>query len=164
MATPKKTHAMRVLDAKKIPYSARVYDASAAFHSAGEAARLAGLPLGAMYKTLVVLREADPKRRPLIVMVPSDTELDLKLLAAAVGEKKLRMATQREAESLTGMQVGGISVLGLKRPAAFDIFIDERSRERGEIHISAGERGIELSLLPADLIAVSGARPVRLTP
>ncbi|HVP05796.1 MAG TPA: YbaK/EbsC family protein, partial [Dehalococcoidia bacterium] len=46
-----------------------------------------------------------------------DAQLDLKLLAQALGEKKLRMATQREAEQLTGMQAGGISVLGLKRPA-----------------------------------------------
>ena len=68
-------------------------------------------------------------------MVASDTELDLKLLAVSLGEKKLRMATQQEAERLTGMQVGGISVLGL-RGANFDVLIDERARDLETIHIS----------------------------
>ena len=61
-------------------------------------------------------------------MVPSDTELDLKLLASSLGEKKLRMASQKEGERLTGMQVGGISVLGL-RGALFDVVIDEGARD-----------------------------------
>jgi Cys-tRNA(Pro)/Cys-tRNA(Cys) deacylase len=162
MAVPKKTHAMRVLDARGVSYSANVYDKTGSFHTAEEAAELLGLPLKEMYKTLVVLREADPRRRPLIVMIPSDSELDLKLLAASVGEKKLRMATQREAEALTGMRIGGISVLGLKRPG-FEVLIDERARDITEIHISAGERGIEISLRTDDLVMVSGARFVRAT-
>lgn len=161
MAT-RKTQAMRTLDARGIAYTATVYDTAAGFHSADEAAAILGVPLDAMYKTLVVLREA-PRSRPLIVMVPSDTQLDLKLLAQSLGEKKLRMATQREAEQLTGMHVGGISVLGLKRPAAFDILIDERARSLETIHISAGERGIEIALKTADLVALSGAKHVTAT-
>lgn len=151
---------MRVLDAKGIPYQAHEYDAARQFHSAQEAAALAGVPVAAMYKTLVVLREGQPRGRPLIVMVPGDSTLDLKRLASSLGEKKLRMASQREAEQLTGMQAGGISVLGLKRPGAFEVLIDERAKELDVIHISAGERGVELSLRAADLLAVSGARPV----
>ncbi|MEK7247618.1 MAG: aminoacyl-tRNA deacylase [Chloroflexota bacterium] len=154
-----KTQAMRTLDAKGIPYTAAVYDTDAEFHSAGEAAGILGVPLDAMYKTLVVLREG-VRSRPIIVMIPSDTQIDLKALAQSLGEKKLRMATQREAEQLTGMQVGGISVLGLKRPAAFDILIDERARMLNSIHISAGERGIEISLSTADLVALTGAKYV----
>jgi Cys-tRNA(Pro)/Cys-tRNA(Cys) deacylase len=158
--TARKTHAMRVLGAKGIPYTAIEYDPAGEFHPAEEAAAILDVPLAAMYKTLVVLREA-PRSRPLIVMVPSDSQLDLKVLAQALGEKKLRMATQREAEELTGMQVGGISVLGLKRPAAFDVLIDERARDLATIHISAGERGIEIALHTADLVSLSGARHVR---
>lgn len=159
---PKKTHAMRVLDSKGVPYTATLYDEGAAFHTAEEAAAILGVPVAAMYKTLVVLREADPKRKPIIVIVASDRQLDLKLLAEAVGEKKLRMATQREAEQLTGMQVGGISVLGLKRPG-FEVLIDERARELETVHISAGERGIEIAMRTADLLSLSGARYVRAT-
>ncbi len=95
-------------------------------------------------------------------MIASAAQLDLKLLAASLGEKKLRMSTQREAESLTGMQVGGISVLGL-RGQAFDVLIDERARGLEAIHISADERGIEIALLTADLVALSGARYVAAT-
>jgi Cys-tRNA(Pro)/Cys-tRNA(Cys) deacylase len=161
--TIRKTHALRLLDAKRIPYSATVYDATGAFHSAEEVAAMLGVPPSAMFKTLVVLREPPSRARPLIVMIPSDTELDLKLLASALGEKKLRMATQREAERLTGMQAGGISVLGV-RPGAFDVFIDERARIVETIHISAGERGVEIALRTADLVALSGALYVRMIP
>jgi Cys-tRNA(Pro)/Cys-tRNA(Cys) deacylase len=161
MKPAKKTHAMRVLDAKGVPYTATLYDERAEFHAADEAAQILGVPLSAMYRTLVVLREADPRRKPMIVMVPSDTQLDLKALAEAAGEKKLRMATQREAEQLTGMQVGGISVLGLKRPG-FEVLIDARARDLETIHISAGERGMELALRTADLVALSGAKYVSL--
>ena len=161
---PKKTHAMRFLDAKGVPYATTAYDERGDFHTAEAAAAILGLPLHAMYKTLVVLREADPRHRPLVVMVPSDAQLDLKALASAVGEKKLRMATQREAEQLTGMKVGGISVVGLKNPATFDIYIYQRARDLETIHISAGERGVELALRTADLIATSGARFVPATP
>ena len=150
---------MRALDAKGIEYTATVYDTAAEFHSAEEVAAILGVPLDAMYKTLVVLREG-ARSRPIIVMVPSDAQLDLKALAQGLGEKKLRMATQREAEQFTGMQVGGISALGLKRPAAFDIFIDERARMLDTIHVSAGERGIEIALKTGDLVALTGAKYV----
>jgi Cys-tRNA(Pro)/Cys-tRNA(Cys) deacylase len=149
---------MRVLDAKRIPYAATVYDDAGAFHTAEEAASKLDVPLEAMYKTLVVLREAGRRRRPLIVMVPADSELDVKALAGVAGEKKLRMATQREAEQLTGMKAGGISVLGLRNPAAFDVYIDGRAQSIDTIHISAGERGVNLALRVADLVAVSGAQ------
>jgi Cys-tRNA(Pro)/Cys-tRNA(Cys) deacylase len=158
MAT-RKTQAMRLLDAKGVPYTATTYDDAGEFHTAEEAAVILGVPLSAMYKTLVVLRDTPAKTRPLIVMVPSDTELDLKLLAASLEEKKLRMATQKEAERLTGMQVGGISVLGL-RGGGFEVLIDERARELETIHTSAGERGIEIAMRTEDLVRLSGARYV----
>jgi Cys-tRNA(Pro)/Cys-tRNA(Cys) deacylase len=158
----RKTQAMRLLDAKRIPYVATVYDDAGEFHSADEAAAILGVPLAAMYKTLVVLRDSPAKSKPLIVMIASDAQLDLKLLAGSLGEKKLRMSTQREAESLTGMQAGGISVLGL-RGQPFEVLIDERARGLETIHISAGERGIEIALRTADLASLSGARFVRAT-
>jgi Cys-tRNA(Pro)/Cys-tRNA(Cys) deacylase len=156
MATPqKKTHAMRLLESRGIAYTATTYDTGGTFHTAEDAAALIGVPLSEVYKTLVVMREG-ARVKPIIVMIPSGDQLDLKRLAAAVGEKSLRMATQREAEQLTGMQVGGISVLGLKRPIG-DVYIDERAEELEMIHVSAGERGTDISLRVADLIAVSGA-------
>ena len=160
---PRKTHAMRVLDAAGIAYTATGYDATGAFHTAEEAAALLGQPPDAIYKTLVVLSESEARRKPILVMIPSDAQLDLKRLAAATNDKKLRMATQREAENLTGMQVGGISALGLRRLAAFDIFIDALALALDTIHVSAGDRGTDLALSPADLIAATSARTVALS-
>jgi len=154
---------MRVLDARGIAYRVTEYDDTGAFHSADEAARLVGARAEAVYKTLVVLRDGDPAAKPLMVMAPSTGELDLKALAKATGDKKLRMASQREAERLTGMQAGGISALGLRKPS-FEILIDQRARTLDEIHISAGVRGVELALRVDDLADVTGARFVALAP
>jgi Cys-tRNA(Pro)/Cys-tRNA(Cys) deacylase len=160
MAKSEKTHAMRVLEAKGVPYRMTVYDASGAFHAGEEAAALVGAPVERVYKTLVVLREGAPGARPLMVMVRVDAEIDLKLLAKATGDKKLRMATQREAERLTGMRAGGISALALRR-AAFDVLLDEAARSLERIHVSAGARGTDLELAVVDLVTVTGARFVR---
>jgi Cys-tRNA(Pro)/Cys-tRNA(Cys) deacylase len=162
MPKNEKTHAMRVLEAKGVAYRATVYDTSGAFHSGEEAAALAGADPNAVYKTLVVLRDGQSRAKPLLVMVPATANLDLKLLAQATGDKKLRMSTQREAEQLTGMRAGGISALGLRKPG-FDILIDEHARTLPEIHVSAGLRGVEIALAVADLAAVTGARFVRAT-
>jgi Cys-tRNA(Pro)/Cys-tRNA(Cys) deacylase len=95
-----------------------------------------------------------------MVMVPATSQIDLKLLAAEIGDKKLRMATQREAEQLTGMQAGGISALGLRKPG-FDILIDGRARRLGRVHISAGVRGADVELAVDDLVRLTNARFVR---
>ena len=157
MANPEKTQAMRMLDAKRIAYTASVYDATREFHSAEEAAALLGASVDTVYKTLVVLREAAGRSRPLLVMAPSHRQVDLRLLAKSIGEKKLRMATQREAEALTGLQVGGISALALTNKP-FAILLDESARALDRIHISAGQRGIDLELRVEDLIAVTNAK------
>jgi len=150
-----KTNAMRVLDAHRVTYEAHYY--SSERHSAEEVAELIGADPAHVFKTLVVLPESG-KGRPLLVMVPAKSELDLKHLGTqpAVGEKKLRMATQREAEALTGLQVGGISPLALLQKG-FRIFIDNSALDLGKIYVSGGQRGVNLSLDPADLIKVSGA-------
>ncbi|HEV8673780.1 MAG TPA: YbaK/EbsC family protein [Methylomirabilota bacterium] len=69
------------------------------------------------------------------------------------------MATQREAEALTGLQVGGISALAV-RPGAFEVLLDASARARERVHVSAGVRGVDLELAVADLITVTGARVV----
>lgn len=146
-----------MLDAKRIAYAASVYDATREFHSAEEAAALLGASVETVYKTLVVLREALGRPRPLLVMIPSHRQVDLRLLAKSIGDKKLRMATQREAESLTSLQVGGISALALTNKP-FDVLLDESARTLDRIHISAGQRGIDLELRVEDLVAITNAK------
>ncbi len=157
-----KLNSMRLLESRKITYVARTYDTSGEFHSATDAAQLLSLPFESVYKTLVVLREPAKSGKPILVMVPSDLEVDLKVLSKSLGEKKLRMATQKEAEALTGLQVGGISALALIN-RGMQICIDETATALDRIPISAGQRGVDLELAVNDLIEVTRARVVRAT-
>ncbi len=152
-----KTNAMRVLDGRKVRYE--VFTFSSEFHSADEVAEILGMSPDEVYKTLVVLR---PKGKPMLVMIAADKELDLKKVAQAVGEKKVHMALQREAEELTGLQVGGISALALLGKP-FDIFIDRPATGRERIVISAGQRGMDVGLAVSDLIRVTRARVIDAT-
>jgi Cys-tRNA(Pro)/Cys-tRNA(Cys) deacylase len=97
-----KTNAIRLLDAKRVPYEALSYDAD--IHSAVSVADALGAPPEQVYKTLVVLRE-EAGARPLLVMVAGPEELDLRLLARSIGAKATRMAPHRDAERLTGARV-----------------------------------------------------------
>ena len=154
---------MRALDTRGIQYRALEYDASGAFHTGEEAATLVGAPAECVYKTLVVLREGEARAQPLVVMVAVEQELDLKLLAGELGAKKLRMASQKEAEKLTGMQVGGISALGLQKADRFEVLIDRAVDNLDRVHVSAGTRGIDLELRVSDLLDLTRAKLVRCT-
>ena len=151
-----KTQAMRALEGKRIPYEAVTYPDD--MRDALEIALLLNLPPAAVYKTLVVL-PPEPGKKPLLVMIPSDAQLDLKKLAAAVGAKKIKMASQREAEELTGLQVGGISAVTLLNKG-FTVYIDRAAVRLDRICVSAGKRGLQLWLAAADLIKLTGARPI----
>jgi len=149
-----KTNVTRFLDKQRVAYDVLTF--SHEIHSAQGVAGVLGIPVDQVYKSLIVLRE---QGKPLVVMVGGDCELSLKHVARAVGEKKVRMASVREAESLTGLKVGGISALGLlgKR---FDIYVDQRVLQHSHVLVSAGRRGVNVRLAVADLIAVSGAQTI----
>ncbi len=155
--TKEKTNSMRALEAHKIPYD--VFTFPPEVHSASGVADVVGLPYEHVYKTLVALRL---EGKPMLIMIAGHQELDLKRVAKSVGEKKVRMASYKEAEDLTGLQVGGISALALlNRP--FDVFIDRPATELSHILVSAGKRGINLRLPVADLIRVTHARVIEAT-
>jgi Cys-tRNA(Pro)/Cys-tRNA(Cys) deacylase len=152
----KKTQAMRALENRGISYTAIEYDASRAFHSADEAATLLGVAAETVFKTLVVLPEI-AGARALLVVAPSTRDIDLKAVARATGHKRLRMASQKEAERLTGLQVGGISALALLE-RRFDVLLDASARSLPLIHVSAGQRGVDVALAPVDFAAITGAQ------
>jgi len=154
---PVKNNVTRLLDSRQIAYTAADYDGSQ-FHSAEEVAQLIGVPVDQVYKTIVVLRE-DKTRKPLLVMVAANREIDLKKLAVSLGEKKLRIATHDEAEKLTGLQVGGISALALlSKP--FEVCLDRSATNLEHIHISGGQRGLDVQIGVKDLITVTKAKTV----
>jgi Cys-tRNA(Pro)/Cys-tRNA(Cys) deacylase len=159
VADAPKTNAARLLEKRGVEHRVRVYDPERAFHSADEAAALLGVPGASVLKTLVVLRETTARAKPILVLVPADRQVDMKRLGQALGEKRLRMATQREAERLTGLKVGGISALAV-RAGAFDVLVDARAARWERVHVSAGVRGVDLELTPADLLAVTAGRLV----
>jgi Cys-tRNA(Pro)/Cys-tRNA(Cys) deacylase len=153
---PIRNNVTRLLDQRKIKYE--LFELPPEKHTAEETAVLLNIPEDHVYKTLVVLREA-PGKKPLLVMAPAGREVDLRVLAASLKEKKLHMATQAQAEELTGLQVGGISALALLN-RGFDICIDRAALALDYIHVSAGQRGANLRLAAKDLVALTRARPV----
>jgi Cys-tRNA(Pro)/Cys-tRNA(Cys) deacylase len=157
MAKVSRTQAMRALDARKIPYKVHIFPDT--IHDAAEVAANVGVPSEQVFKTLVLIREDAPNARPLLVMVPANREIDLRLLARSLAVKSVRMARHEQAEKLTGLKVGGISALALlNRP--FDVYIDEHAQHYEEILVSAGQRGMNLQLHVSDLIAVTEAQPI----
>lgn len=151
-----KTQAMRALEGKRIPYEALTYPDD--MRDAEEIAIMLDLPPEQVFKTLVVL-PPEAGKKPMLVMLPADRQLDLKKLAAATGAKKLKMATHREAEELTGLQVGGISAVALLNKG-FAVLIDQSAQVQSHVCISAGKRGLQLRLAVADLIKLTNARSV----
>ena len=143
----------RMLDGRGIPYTA--FETPVEKLGALETARLLNVPAEQVFKTIVVIREA--KGKPLLAVVPGTAEVDLKALAKAVGEKKLHLPTEREAERLTGLQAGGISPLALMN-RGFQVVLDASAQGFAEIHISGGQRGLNLRLPVQAFIDLVNAR------
>ncbi len=143
----------RLLDSRKIKYTA--FELPAEKLGALETARRLDVPAEQVFKTIVVRREQPGKY--LLAVVPGNRALDLKALAAALGEKKVHLPTQREAEQVTGLQAGGISPLALINKG-FRVILDQSAQNFSEIHISGGQRGLNIRLPVADLVKLVGAR------
>jgi Cys-tRNA(Pro)/Cys-tRNA(Cys) deacylase len=142
-----------MLVARKIEYTA--FELPAEKLGALETAHLLDVELATVYKTIVVTR--DKPKKPLLVVIPGTSQVDLKALAASLGEKKVHLTTEREAEALTGLQAGGISPLALLNKG-FQVVLDASAKEQGEIHVSGGQRGLNLRLPVEAFIKLTKAR------
>ena len=152
------TNVTRLLDARKIAYT--IFETPAEKLGALETARFLDVSPDSVFKTIVLTRERP--RKPLLVVVPGDSEVDLKKLAAALGEKKVTLPSEREAEALTGLQAGGISPLALINKG-FQVVIDSSAQALGEIHISGGQRGLNIKLPVEALAKLTNARFVEVS-
>lgn len=151
-----KLNSMRVLEQHKIPYEALEYPDT--IHDAEEVAEVLGIPYHTVFKTLVVQAVDNPQQtKPYLVMVPSERRLDLKKMALAAGVKKVKMAAHKDAESLTGLKVGGISALTLTAKS-WQVFLDQSATELQHIVISAGQRGTQLRVPVTPLISLLRVR------
>ena len=144
---------IRLLESKKIEFT--VFSLPVEKLGAIETAQILGIPLEIVYKTIVVLREKPGK--PILAVVPGSHEVDLKALAQVVGEKKVHLPSEREAESLTGLQAGGISPLALIN-RGFQTILDSAASDHPQIHISGGQRGINIRLPVSALILLTNAK------
>lgn len=147
---------MKLLEKKRVAYVAHSYPTTE--RDAEKIAEHFGVSADQVYKTLVVAR---PKK-PLLIMLAADKQLDLKKLAKAVGEKKLKMATHAEAERLTGLQVGGISPLALLNKG-FVMLADAGIETQERVFVSSGQRGSNLQLSVPALLKITRAKVVDVT-
>lgn len=153
MKTPAvKTNAVRLLDEAGVAYRLASYDVDDSDLSAETVARKIGLPPAQVFKTLAVRGD---KFGVLLALVATRTELDLKALAAASGNKSCDLLPLKEVQPMTGYVRGGVSPLGTKK--RLPVFLDRSALDHDEISISAGVRGAQILLAPADLARVTQA-------
>ena len=137
----------------KIPYTVHSYDHDPTATSYGEeAAQKLGLDPQRVFKTLVAQTD---DQALVVAVVPVATTLNLKQLARAMGAKRAEMADKAAVERVTGYVLGGVSPLGQKRRLA--TVIDSSAEHFPTIFVSAGKRGLDLELRPADLAKLTGA-------
>jgi len=147
-----KTNAVRILELLGIPHTLRHYEVDEADLSAESVARKVGLPESQVFKTLVCRGD---RHGPCFAVVPAGAELDLKALARLSGDRKCDTVALKEVTPLTGYIRGGVTVFGAKKP--FPVFVDASLLAFPEIAVSAGARGTQVVLAPADYLrAVQG--------
>jgi len=150
---PPVNNVTRFLDARKVSYTA--LETPPEKLGALEVALLLEVEPASVFKTIVVTR--DKPMKPLLIVAPGPSQVDLKLLASVLGEKKVHLPTERESEQLTGLKAGGISPLALINKG-FQVVIDSSAQKYPAIHISGGQRGINIRLAPDDLARLTNAR------
>lgn len=155
---PSKTNAVRLLDSLGISYELRAYEVDPEDLTAISVARKIGLPPEQVFKTLLSQTNSGEH---LFAVIPGDAELDLKKLAHAAGAKKAELASLKEVEPLTGYIRGGVTVMGAKR--SFPAYADETIELFDVISVSAGQRGLQVILSPADYLRASEATLADLT-
>jgi Cys-tRNA(Pro)/Cys-tRNA(Cys) deacylase len=148
-----KTNAARILDALGISYELRDYEVDESDLSAEAVARKVGLPLEQVFKTLVARGD---RNGVCLAVVPGDTQLDLKALAKLSGDRKVETVALKEVQPLTGYIRGGVTVLGCKKE--YPAFVDETLELFELISISAGARGTQILLAPADYLKATKAK------
>lgn len=148
----KKTNAARILDQHKIDYDLFEYEVDENNLGAEVVAAKIGQPIEKVFKTLILTGD---KTGVIVAIIPGSLEVDLKNLASLSGNKKCMMVPMKEVLGLTGYIRGGVSPLGMKKN--YPTFIDTSCLLYETIFVSAGIRGLQLFINPADLIKITKA-------
>ncbi|MGB9030016.1 MAG: Cys-tRNA(Pro) deacylase [Acidobacteriaceae bacterium] len=153
-----KTNATRLLDSLGIQYEIREYEVAPEEFSAIVVAEKIGLPAAQVFKTLLCVT-SDGEH--VFAVVPGDAELDFKKLAAAAGARKAEMVSLKDVQPLTGYVRGGVTVFGAKKD--FPVYVDETVELSDVVSVSAGTRGVQVMLSPADYLRAAKATVADLT-
>ena len=152
MSEQHKTNAVRTLERMKIPYDTREYEVDPDDLSAEHVAASVEMPLEQVFKTLVCRGD---KTGVFFAVLAGSQELDLKAVAKLSGNKKADVVPLKEVQPLTGYIRGGCTAIAAKK--AYPVFVDESMLAFPEIAVSAGVRGMQLLLAPADYIKATRA-------
>lgn len=157
MSGIQKTNAARLLDRAKISYTLVPYEVDENNLAATHVAEQLGEDIKQVFKTLVLHGD---RTGYFVVVVPGDAEVDLKKAAKAAGDKKADLIPMKELLPTTGYIRGGCSPIGMKKP--FPTFLHSSATDFDAIYVSAGVRGLQLRINPADLIKFTRATVVDL--
>lgn len=148
-----KTNAVRMLEKLGIAFELRDYEVDPDDLSAGTVAAKVGLPEEQVYKTLVARGD---RTGVLLAVVPGNAELDPKALAQLSGDRRVELVTLKEVQPLTGYVRGGVTALAGKKD--YPTFVDETIELFDRVSVSAGVRGTQIVLAPADYLRAVGGR------
>ena len=153
-----KTNAVRILDQMDIHYELREYEVDPDDLTAEAVALKIGMPLEQVFKTLIARGDRNGVCQ---AVIPGNSELDLKSLAEASGDRKIQLVPLKELQSLTGYVRGGVTAFAGKRD--YPVYVDETIELFETISVSAGTRGLQILLAPADYLRVTKATLADLT-
>jgi len=147
---PQKTNAVRLLDQMGINYELREYEVDLDDLTAESVAAKVGLPAEQVFKTLVARGD---RNGVCIAVIPGDTEVNLKALANASGDRKIHLVAMKELLSLTGYIRGGVTAFAGKKD--YPVYVDETIELFDVVSVSAGTRGLQILLKPDDYLRVT---------
>jgi Cys-tRNA(Pro)/Cys-tRNA(Cys) deacylase len=149
---PVKTNAVRVLDGLGITYELKEYDVDPDDLAAETVAAKVGYPPEQVFKTLAVRGD---RNGVCLAVIPGNYELDFKALAQLTGDRKTEMVPLKEVQALTGYVRGAVTALACRKE--YPVWLDETAELHDVISISAGMRGMQILLAPADYIRAVNA-------
>jgi len=147
-----KTNATRILDAAGIAYELRDYEVDPGHLAAESVAQKIGLPPEQVFKMLIVRGD---RGGFYFAVIPASQELDAKAFARLTGDRRIEMVRLKDVLSVTGYIRGGVTVLGAKRE--YPVYADETIELFEVISVSAGVRGTQILLAPADYLRIARA-------
>ena len=154
----KKNNVIRLLDSHGIHYTS--YNLPERKIGGQELSEILNIPPAQIFKTIVLVRKE--RGKPILALVSADSEVNLKMVARALKVKKVHMATEREAERITGLKAGGISPFALLN-RGFQVIIDSSVFNHTAINVSGGQLGLNIRLNPFDFQKLISAQVGEIT-